>query len=85
MGAGGYAESSWNGNCDRRDGLTERKFTSIESAIEKIAAGGMVIVVDDETLENEGDFIMAAEKVTPEYYPRPGAPHAGWHPLRCVR
>ena len=46
--------------------MTERKFTSIESAIEKIAAGGMVIVVDDETRENEGDFICAAEKITPE-------------------
>ena len=46
--------------------MTERNFASIESAIEKIAAGGMVIVVDDETRENEGDFICAAEKITPE-------------------
>src|SRR3954464_10859447 len=39
---------------------------SIESAIEDIKAGKMVIVVDDEDRENEGDFIIAARKVTPE-------------------
>lgn len=41
------------------------QFDSIESAIEDIRAGKMVIVVDDEDRENEGDFVMAAEKVTP--------------------
>lgn len=41
-------------------------FDSIESAIEDIKQGRMVIVADDEDRENEGDFIMAAEKVTPE-------------------
>lgn len=39
---------------------------SIEEAIRAIAAGSMVVVVDDEDRENEGDIIMAAEKVTPE-------------------
>jgi len=39
---------------------------TIESAIEDIKAGKLVIVVDDEDRENEGDFIAAAEKVTPE-------------------
>src|SRR5699024_1550254 len=39
---------------------------SIESAIEDIKKGRMIIVVDDEDRENEGDFLMAAEKVTPE-------------------
>lgn len=39
---------------------------SIESAIEDIKAGKIVIVVDDEDRENEGDFICAAECVTPE-------------------
>lgn len=39
---------------------------AIESAIEDIRAGKMVIVVDDEDRENEGDFIVAAEKTTPE-------------------
>lgn len=39
---------------------------SIESAIEDIKKGKLVIVVDDEDRENEGDFITAAENVTPE-------------------
>jgi len=39
---------------------------TIESALEDIRAGKVVIVVDDEDRENEGDFICAAEKVTPE-------------------
>ncbi|AFD05367.1 bifunctional 3,4-dihydroxy-2-butanone-4-phosphate synthase/GTP cyclohydrolase II [Solitalea canadensis] len=39
---------------------------TIEEAIEDIKAGKMLIVVDDEDRENEGDFLMAAEKVTPE-------------------
>ena len=41
-------------------------FASIDQAIEAIAAGRMVIVVDDEDRENEGDLTMAASKVTPE-------------------
>ena len=39
---------------------------SIESAIEDIKKGKLVIVVDDEDRENEGDFVTAAENVTPE-------------------
>ena len=41
-------------------------FNTIEEAIDSIAKGEIVIVVDDEDRENEGDFVMAAEKVTPE-------------------
>ena len=41
-------------------------FTKIEHAIDAIARGELVIVVDDADRENEGDLIMAAEKVTPE-------------------
>jgi 3,4-dihydroxy 2-butanone 4-phosphate synthase/GTP cyclohydrolase II len=41
-------------------------FSSVEEAIEDIRRGHMVIVVDDEDRENEGDLVMAAEKVTPE-------------------
>lgn len=41
-------------------------FNTIEEAIEDIRKGKMVIVVDDEDRENEGDFIAAAEKITPE-------------------
>ena len=44
----------------------EEGFASIPEAIEEIAAGRMVIVVDDADRENEGDFIMAAEKASPE-------------------
>ena len=39
---------------------------TIQEAIEDIKAGKFVIVVDDEDRENEGDFIIAAEKITPE-------------------
>ncbi|MBI4595517.1 MAG: bifunctional 3,4-dihydroxy-2-butanone-4-phosphate synthase/GTP cyclohydrolase II [Candidatus Tectomicrobia bacterium] len=42
------------------------KFNTIEEAIEDIRKGEMVILVDDEDRENEGDLTMAAEKVTPE-------------------
>lgn len=44
----------------------ERKLDKIEEAVEEIKAGRFVIVVDDEDRENEGDFICAAEKITPE-------------------
>jgi len=42
------------------------EFASIEDAIAAIHAGEMVIVVDDEDRENEGDLTIAAEKITPE-------------------
>ena len=42
------------------------KLDSIEDAIKDIAAGKIIIVVDDEDRENEGDFVCAAELVTPE-------------------
>ena len=41
-------------------------FNTIEEAIEDIKNGKMVIVVDDESRENEGDLLMAAEMATPE-------------------
>jgi 3,4-dihydroxy 2-butanone 4-phosphate synthase / GTP cyclohydrolase II len=41
-------------------------FDPVESALADIAAGRLVIVTDDESRENEGDLIMAAEKATPE-------------------
>lgn len=44
----------------------ENKLDSIEEAIEAIRNGEVIIVVDDEDRENEGDFVCAAEKVTPE-------------------
>ncbi len=45
----------------------EVRFDTVESAIDEIRAGRPVIVVDDEDRENEGDLIMAAEAVTPEW------------------
>ena len=42
------------------------KLNTIEEAIEDIRNGKIIIVVDDEDRENEGDFLAAAEKVTPE-------------------
>ncbi len=41
-------------------------FNTIEEAIEEIRSGRMVIMVDDEDRENEGDLVLAAEKVTPQ-------------------
>jgi len=44
----------------------QAQFTDVPSAIEDIRNGRMVVVVDDEDRENEGDLTLAAEKVTPE-------------------
>ncbi|HEY3770541.1 MAG TPA: 3,4-dihydroxy-2-butanone-4-phosphate synthase, partial [Candidatus Angelobacter sp.] len=44
----------------------EAAFTDVPTAIEEIRAGRMIVVVDDEDRENEGDLTMAAEKITPE-------------------
>jgi len=41
-------------------------FAAIAEAVEAIRRGGFVVVVDDEARENEGDLVMAAERVTPE-------------------
>jgi len=42
------------------------RLSTIEAAVKAVAAGRIVIVMDAEDRENEGDFISAAEKVTPE-------------------
>ncbi len=44
----------------------KKKFDTIESAIEDIRDGKMIILVDDEDRENEGDLVCAAEKTTPD-------------------
>ena len=44
----------------------QQKFNTIEEAIEDVRSGQVVIVVDDEDRENEGDFVAAAEAITPE-------------------
>ena len=45
---------------------SKNPFTDVETALAEIRAGRMIIVVDDEDRENEGDLTMAAEKVTPQ-------------------
>lgn len=42
------------------------KFNTIDEAIQDIQAGKIIVVIDDEDRENEGDLLMAADKVTPE-------------------
>jgi 3,4-dihydroxy 2-butanone 4-phosphate synthase/GTP cyclohydrolase II len=46
--------------------MNDFEFNTIEEAIEDIKRGKLLIVVDDEDRENEGDFICAAELITPE-------------------
>ncbi len=46
--------------------MSEFKLNSIEEAIEEIRKGNLIIVVDDEDRENEGDFVACAELMTPE-------------------
>ncbi|MDR1401087.1 MAG: bifunctional 3,4-dihydroxy-2-butanone-4-phosphate synthase/GTP cyclohydrolase II [Endomicrobium sp.] len=48
------------------DNVCNRIFSSVESAVEDMKSGGMVIVVDDPSRENEGDLVCAAEKASPE-------------------
>jgi 3,4-dihydroxy 2-butanone 4-phosphate synthase len=44
----------------------EMTVSKIEDAVAALAKGGMIVVVDDEDRENEGDIIIASEKITPE-------------------
>ena len=48
--------------------MTDRKppFASVEEALEEIRAGRMIVLVDDEDRDNDGDLTIAAEKITPE-------------------
>jgi 3,4-dihydroxy 2-butanone 4-phosphate synthase/GTP cyclohydrolase II len=46
--------------------VNEEGFCTIEDALEDLRAGRMIVLVDDEYRENEGDLMIAAEKVTPE-------------------
>jgi 3,4-dihydroxy-2-butanone 4-phosphate synthase/GTP cyclohydrolase II len=58
----GHTLTLVHGEIDVRDS----RFATIEQAIREMRAGRMIVVVDDEHRENEGDLIMAAEKVTPD-------------------
>ena len=53
------------GDDDRQTRRTESPFATVEEALDELRAGGMVVFVDDEYRENEGDLVMAAESVTP--------------------
>ena len=46
--------------------MPETQFHTIEEAIADLQAGKMIVLVDDEDRENEGDFVMAAQHITPE-------------------
>src|SRR6185437_2212279 len=54
------------GDCYNPPMLSRPPFTNVPTAIEEIRAGRMIVIVDDEDRENEGDLMLAAEKVTPE-------------------
>ena len=41
-------------------------FCTVEEAVEEIRQGRMIVLVDDEDRENEGDLTLAAEKITPD-------------------
>jgi 3,4-dihydroxy 2-butanone 4-phosphate synthase/GTP cyclohydrolase II len=54
-------------NSDKPEGqAADARFASVEEAVKDLADGKLIIVVDDEDRENEGDLTCAAEKVTPE-------------------
>jgi len=46
--------------------IEQRTFATVEEAVEEIRQGRMIVLVDDEDRENEGDLTMAAEKISPE-------------------
>jgi 3,4-dihydroxy-2-butanone 4-phosphate synthase len=53
----------------------------VNQAIEEIRRGRAVIMVDDEDRENEGDIVVAAEKITPEWV---GDRHFSAYPVRSA-
>ena len=46
--------------------MSTEGFCTVEEALAELRAGRMIVLVDDEYRENEGDLVMAAEKITPE-------------------
>ncbi len=46
--------------------MSAEGFCTVEEALAELRAGRMIVLVDDEYRENEGDLVMAAEKITPE-------------------
>ena len=60
------ADSDRSSGAADADTLTSEGFCTIDEAIEELRAGRMIVLVDDEHRENEGDLVIAAEKVTPQ-------------------
>ena len=50
----------------KREETSKKKFSSIKDAMDDVRQGKMIVIVDDEDRENEGDLMIASEKVTPE-------------------
>jgi 3,4-dihydroxy 2-butanone 4-phosphate synthase/GTP cyclohydrolase II len=68
---------------------TDYRFATVDEALADIAAGKMIVVVDDEDRENEGDLVMAAEHVTPDAINFMATNARGWiclalTPERCA-
>ena len=59
---------SWNEGSESKEAMKKGQsvFSSIEAAMRELRAGRMIVIVDDEDRENEGDLMIAAELVTPE-------------------
>ena len=47
--------------------MSDNSFSTIEQAVEDLRAGKLVVVVDDEDRENEGDLVAAADRITPSH------------------
>ncbi len=69
----------------RQEMKSQVEFATIEEGLEEIAAGRMVVVVDDEDRENEGDLVMAAEFVTPDAINFMTRQAGGWICLALTR
>jgi 3,4-dihydroxy 2-butanone 4-phosphate synthase/GTP cyclohydrolase II len=65
-GTGPRAEANMFGEITPRTDSPRAPFISVEEALEETRRGRMIILMDDENRENEGDLCMAAEKATPE-------------------
>src|SRR5215831_8548671 len=50
----------------QRGAMMPEPFSPIEEVLDELRAGRMIVLVDDENRENEGDLVLPAEKVTPE-------------------
>ena len=65
LGSGGPCASRSAG-LNHNENRFDRPFATVETALRELSAGRMIVVVDEEDRENEGDLMMAAEMITPE-------------------